>query len=231
MIGTGVSEERPIVPVVTLGCKYDFRFRGPAASPASRLRRMRIPHWLPVAVIVVVVAGPHALAQGTDRKGIFGGVSIGLGNSSPDMCAGCDTGLAAEARLGAMVTPRVGLLAQFCSVGSAPEVPSDTIGRHNGFLAAVQYWPARRVWLKAGAGVVGVERSTEGRYDDSTTHFGGLAGIGFEVNPGSKAVVEFALQDLLSGDSKERVSPLEADHKSTVNTLLLTVGLSFYRRR
>lgn len=194
----------------------------------GKLSRMNSKRWLSWALATTVLSGlgPPAKAQGSERKGLFVGGSVGLGNSSPDLCFQCDTGLAVGGHVGAMLKPRLGVLAQFGVVASSPTVPSDIVGRHQGFLAAVQYWPSRRVWLKAGAGAGVVQRSHPAfRQEHSTTHFAGLAGIGLEINPRSSVVVELALSDLLSGDSPATVSEPKA-----VNSVIFNVGVTWYRR-
>ena len=109
-------------------------------------------------LVVVCSLAPLASAQGSERHGLLVGASIGLGNSSPDLCIDCKTGLVIEARLGAMLKPNLAL------------------------LAALQYWPSKRLWLRAGIGAASVEREDPPRYDYKTTHLAGAAGIGFEVN-------------------------------------------------
>lgn len=182
-----------------------------------------------VLLAVAVAFAPQAWAQGSERKGLLVGASIGLGNSSPDLCNDCKTGLAVEARLGAMLTPRLALLAYFGAISTAPNILSDVRGRHNGLLAGLQYWPSERIWLRAGVGAGSVEREDPPRYDYNTTQLAGLAGIGFEVNPRSKVVFELALSSLLSGDAEARF-PSEPRHKKTVNSVILSLGATFYRR-
>jgi hypothetical protein len=97
-------------------------------------------------------------------------------------------------------------------------------------IAALQYWPSDRVWLRLGGGVAGVERDNPPSFEYSSTEAAGLAGIGFEINPRSKVVVELALQDLLSGSMPTRF-PGEPAQSSTVNTIMFTVGATFYSRR
>jgi hypothetical protein len=172
---------------------------------------------------------PDALAQPSERNGLLLGASIGLGDSSPDQCQECKTGLAVEGRIGAVLKPRLALLAWAGSVAAAPNILSDRRGRHKGFIAALQYWPSHRFWLRAGGGVATVERQDPGLFDYSTSHAAGLAGIGFEINPRSRIVFELALQDLLSGSSPARF-PGEPTQKSTVNTLIFTAGATFYSR-
>ena len=181
-------------------------------------------------LLSLVALAPNALAQASERKGFLIGASIGLANNSPDLCVGCETGIAVEGRVGWMLKPRLALLADLVSTATSPEILSTVHGRHTGFLGAVQYWPSRRLWLRAGAGAASVEREAPPVYDYKTTHFAGIGGVGFEVNPGSKLVVELALLDLLSGDSPQQ-SPLEPRHKSTVNTVLFSIGATFYSRR
>jgi hypothetical protein len=180
-------------------------------------------------VALLVACVPAAHAQPSERKGLLLGASIGVGDSSPDQCADCKTGLAVEGRIGAVLKPRLALLGSFGSVGAAPNLLSDRRGRHTALIAALQYWPSDRLWLRAGGGVASVEREDPPLFDYSTTHAAGLVGLGFEVNPRSKVVFELALQDLLSGSSPARF-PSEPRQKSTVNTLLLTLGATFYSR-
>jgi len=182
-----------------------------------------------VLLASLVAAAPNALAQPSERKGLLLGASIGIGNSSPDQCLDCNTGLAVEGRIGAMLKPRLGLLAWGGSVAASNSLLSDRRGRHTGLIAALQYWPSDRIWLRAGAGVASVEREDPPRFSYSTTHAAGMAGIGIEINPRSKVVFELALQDLLSGNSEARF-PSEPRQKSTVNTLIFTVGATFYSR-
>lgn len=179
-------------------------------------------------VVTFVAIAPQAWAQASERKGFLIGASIGLGNSSPDLCNDCDTGLAVEARVGTMLKPRLALLAYAGAVSTAPNILSDVRGRHNGLLAAVQYWPSERIWLRAGIGAASVEREDPPRYDYGTTHLAGIAGVGLEINPRSKLVFEVALSSFLSGDSEARF-PTEPRHKSTVNSVILSLGATFYR--
>jgi len=182
-----------------------------------------------VLLAAALAAFVPSAAQGSERKGLLIGASIGLGNSSPDLCNDCKTGLAVEARVGAALTPRLALLAYGGAISTAPNILSDVRGRHNGLLAALQYWPSERLWLRAGVGVASVEREDPPRYDYRTTHLAGIAGIGFEINPRSKVVFELALSSLLSGDSEARF-PTEPPHKKTVNTVILSLGATFYSR-
>ena len=179
--------------------------------------------------LTTLAFAPDVHAQPNERSGLLLGASIGLGNSSPDQCQDCKTGLAVEGRIGTALTPRLALLASASSVAAAPNVLSDRRGRHQAFIAALQYWLSDRFWLRAGGGVATVEREEPGLFDYSTSHAAGLAGIGLEINPRSKIVFELALQDLLSGSSPARF-PGEPTQKSTVNTLILTVGVTFYSR-
>src|SRR5258706_8770480 len=180
-------------------------------------------------LVVACALAPLASAQGSERHGLLVGASIGLGNSSPDLCVDCKPGLLLEARLGAMLKPNLAVLAYYGGVSTAPDFLSKVRGRHNALLAALQYWPSKRLWLRAGIGAASVEREDPPRYDYKTTHLAGAAGIGFDVNPGSKVVFELALSDLLSGDSPARFAS-EPSHKSTVNTLMFSVGATFYSR-
>ena len=182
-----------------------------------------------LAVLLLSLA-PGALAQPSERKGLLIGGSIGLGNSSPNQCFECETGLATELRLGAVIKPRLALLALWGSTSASNEILSERRGRHSGLIAAVQYWPSDRIWLRLGGGVAGVERDNPPIYEYSSTEAAGLAGIGFEINPRSKVVVELALQDLLSGSTPARY-PGEPQQNSTVNTLMFTVGATFYNKR
>jgi hypothetical protein len=184
------------------------------------------------AVLVACLAAfaPNAHAQASERKGLLLGASIGLGNSSPDQCEECKTGLAVEGRIGTMLKPRLGLLAWGGSVAASNNILSDRRGRHAGLIAALQYWPSDRIWLRAGAGVASVEREDPPRFSYSSTHPGGMAGIGLEINPRNTIVFELALLDLLSGSSPARF-PSEPRQKSTVNTVIFSVGATFYSRR
>jgi hypothetical protein len=182
-----------------------------------------------VLLASLVALAPNALAQANERKGLLLGASIGIGNSSPDQCLECKTGLLVEGRIGTMLKPRLGLLAWGGSVAASNNILSDRRGRHTGLIAALQYWPSDRVWLRAGAGVASVEREDPPLFSYSTTHAAGMAGIGLEINPRNKVVVELALLDLFSGSSPARF-PSEPRQKSTVNTLMFSVGATFYRR-
>jgi hypothetical protein len=180
-------------------------------------------------VLLAAILSVTAEAQAPPRRGPFFGVSLGLGNSSPDLCNDCQTGIVFGLRGGGMLKPRLGLLGEFVSVSTAPDVPSDIRGRHNVLVAAVQYWPAERFWLKGGFGVAGVQRAEPPAYDYSTTHAAGLVGVGFEFNPRSRFVVELALLEMVSGDSPARY-PGEAPHEQTVNSLTFSVGVTWHRR-
>jgi len=180
-------------------------------------------------VALLLTFASDAFAQAADRKGLLLGASIGLGNSSPDQCEECKTGLAIEGRVGFVLRPRLALLAWAGSTAASNNILSDRRGRHKGLIGALQYWPSDRIWLRAGAGVATVEREDPPRFSYSTNHAAGLAGIGLEINPRNKVVFELALQDLLSGNSPARFSG-EPSQKSTVNTLMFTVGATFYSR-
>ncbi len=182
-----------------------------------------------VLLASLVALAPNVLAQANERKGLLLGASIGLGNSSPDQCEECKTGLDVEGRIGTMLKPRLALLAWGGSVGASNNLLSDRRGRHTGLIAALQYWPSDRIWLRAGAGAASVEREDPPRFSYSTTHAAGMAGIGLEINPRNKIVIELALLDLLSGSSPARF-PSEPRQKSTVNTLIFSIGATFYSR-
>ena len=179
--------------------------------------------------VLLLALAASAPAQTRERKGFLIGTSIGLGNSSPDQCLGCDTGLAFDLRVGVMLKPRLGLLAWGGTVATAADILSAFTSAHTGGFAALQYWPSERFWLRAGGGVADVSRAGPG-FDYSTTHAAGIFGVGFEINPRNKVVVELALQDLLSGNSPARFAA-EPAQKSTVNSLMFTVGATFYSRR
>jgi hypothetical protein len=174
------------------------------------------------------LAGP-VQAQPRPRHGAYFGASIGLGNSSPDLCIDCKTGLFTGLRGGGMLTPRLGLQAEFVSVSTAPNILSDVRGRHDALLAGLQYWPAERFWIKGGLGVAGVQREDPPAYDYSTSHLAGLVGVGVEINPRSRFVIDASLMEMMSGDSPARF-PREAPHETTVNTVMFAVGLTWHRR-
>jgi hypothetical protein len=181
-------------------------------------------------VLAVLASAPDTIHAQTSllRRGLRAGVSAGLGDTSPDLCVGCGTGLTVGAHLGAMLTPQVAVMAEGLATAAAPNVLSKMRGRHNGLFAMVQYWPSDRFWLKGGAGVGSVEREDPPRYDYATTHLAGLAGVGFEVNPRSRFVLEIALLDYFSGDSPARF-PSEAPHRSYANTLALTARVTWHQ--
>ena len=181
-----------------------------------------------VSALLLTLA-PNAFAQASDRKGLLLGASIGIGNSSPDQCQECKTGLTVEGRVGFVLTPRLGLLAWAGSTAASNNILSDRRGRHTALIGALQYWPSDRIWLRAGAGTATVEREDPPRFSYSTNHAAGLVGVGLEINPRNRVVFELALQDLLSGNSEARF-PSEPRQKSTVNTLMFTVGATFYSR-
>jgi hypothetical protein len=180
-------------------------------------------------VALLCIAATETRAQGRDRGGLLAGAGFGLGDSAPDLCNGCGTGLAVGGRLGTVLRSRLAVSAVFGSVSAAPNILSDVRGRHSGLLGVVRYWPGERLWLEGGLGVASVEREDPPRYDYSSTHLAGLVGGGFELNPRSRLVVDIGLFGLVSGDSAARF-PGEAPHERSVRTLLLKLGATFYSR-
>src|SRR5262245_28539995 len=180
-------------------------------------------------LLLAALASASAEAQPRPRHGPYFGAAVGLGNSSPDLCPSCETGLLVGLHGGGMLSPRLGLRGELVAVSTAPEILSDLRGRHNALLAGVQYWPIERLWLKGGLGVASVQRAAPPEYDYSTTHAAGMAGVGFEFNPRSRVVVDIELMELISGDSPAGF-PREAPHEATVNTFMFAVGVTWHRR-
>ena len=172
-------------------------------------------------------------AQGApsgDRHGLLAGGSIGLSNHAPDLCKGCEAGLDVGGRVGYLVSSRLSLTGEFVATSVAENLLSKNQGRYNGLFAAVAYWPAPRVWLKAGVGGGTVERR-DATTTSSSNHAAGLLGIGVDVNPRRFIVFDLSLHVTVSGDSPD-MSPLEApQHDGTLRSVVFAGGLTWYHRR
>ncbi len=149
---------------------------------------------------------------------LFLGASAGLGNSSPNLCDGCRTGLDIGLRGGVIVRPRLALQleGQFLSV--APNILSKSGAKHDALLGSVQFWPASWFWIKGGAGVGSVERHTQ---DSSTrsSHPAGVGGVGFDFRPRSRFGFDVSVQALVSGDS-ETPTAAPGDNRTTTTTIV-----------
>jgi hypothetical protein len=173
-------------------------------------------------------ASPLALQQTgvtASRRTPLVGFSVGLGNSSPDLCLGCQTGLEIGAHVGVMLKWNLAVAAQGLFLSVAPNILSKSGGKQDGLLGTIQFWPTERFWLKAGAGAGSVERHTPD-LSSRTVHPVGLGGIGLDFNPRSKFVVDLSVQALVSGDSPSMFAD-EPAHEGQVTTATLMLGVTW----
>ena len=176
-------------------------------------------------ILVCVFAAPCAAQQQQGgSKAVLGG-SVGLGNSSPDLCDGCHTGIVIGLHGGAAVTPHLAIQAEGLFMSVAPNVLSKSGGRHNALLATLQYSTGARLWIKGGAGVGSVERHSP-TASAKTTHAAGLAGVGVDFNPRSSVRLDLSVSALLTGDSNVQFAN-EPAHRSVVTTALLLFGVGW----
>ena len=173
-------------------------------------------------VMMIAVAAP---CRAQSAAGPFVSVAIGLGNSSPDMCKGCDTGLDVGASLGTALNPHVSLATEGMFVGVAPKIGSQYGGKHGALLAVVQYWPIDHLWLKTGIGLSEVERHAPGM-SETTAHPAGVFGIGYAFNPRSRFVVDLSLVSLVSGDSQRQIAD-EPAHRDSLSTVVFALCIKW----
>ena len=124
-----------------------------------------------------------ASAEDAPREGLVLGVALGGAFSSPSLCR-CGSEFGFDLKAGWSVRQRFAVALKASAViedGSLAVVfPSDRSGTHNFLGVAVQYWPARRLWLEAGAGRGSVRRDGYPR-DDEKSGLSGLIGLGYEA--------------------------------------------------
>jgi hypothetical protein len=184
-----------------------------------RLMRARIVVAVLTVLVLIALSGPCS----AQSVGPFVSVTVGLGNSSPDMCNGCQTGFDIGAALGTSLNPHFSLATEGMLVGVAPKILSQYGGKHGALLAVVQYWPSDHLWLKTGIGLSEVERHAP-NVSETTAHPAGVFGIGYAFNPRSTFVFDLSFVSLVSGDSQRQLADEPAHHNS-LSTTVLAAGI------
>ena len=153
------------------------------------------------------------------RRGLILGAGIGFGSLGGSNCD-CGGGLAAEFHLGAMITPRFGLMYDVSTVIHSIDSTSNNAGldvTNTIHTIAGQLWLTERFWVKGGFGVGHLSYSDDfGSYSDETAA-AVMGGIGFEVVQSSW----FAL------DLQGRLAYAGYDAGSVSNGMFL-IGFNWY---
>jgi hypothetical protein len=183
-----------------------------------------------------VTAGEPDAAQGTERRGFVAGLAAGFTTTSLNLCGldDCSDGFAvSELKLGGMISRKAALILDFAN---AAQRSGPALWNHHVLAAAVQYWPARRVWLKGGVGLGFVDRGSSlgflgsGVGSVSTTHAAGLVGAGVEMARHGR----FALDCQLPVFGTRGTFPANdlfhdaAPYKGVVKSVTAAVGVNWY---
>jgi hypothetical protein len=150
---------------------------------------------LRMSVVAFLVMGSGATPAVADteaeaRRGFLAGFSVGGGTIY-------STGAGGET----VVVPTVIDVRLGASLGNSFAVMTEVIGEgtlsvlHLGFYAAAQYWPLKRLWVRAGLGVDHADTSDEAPAGmPQTTELGGLAAIGFELYSQKSFAIDLQLR-------------------------------------
>jgi len=150
--------------------------------------------------------------------GLTVGGSIGPGSMSVH-CDGCDEdavgAIALEGHIGAMVTPRLGIMGDFWGTW---HFTGDFTTEHVINTIAAQYWIVPIVWLKAGVGLGVVRVNYDGFVEaESDLGFAFLAAAGVEL----LSAPRFALDVQLRGGAT-------AFDGGSVGSGALLIGVNWY---
>jgi hypothetical protein len=156
------------------------------------------------------------------RDGLTIGVGLGVGHLE---CggAGCDgvtEAAGADVHLGAMLTPRLAIVAELWAMGHRADRVDIT---HTLATLGAQVWLLPRLWVRAGAGVAHADFGFGGALADvpdrTETVPGAVAGVGLELVTSRG----FALDLQLRGGSG-----LYDDGDTRVHDVALSLGMSWY---
>jgi hypothetical protein len=141
---------------------------------------------------------PPPPAQGVYREGLMLGGGLGLGNISADNCGLCGSGLAWELHIGAMLNPRLAVMADIWGIAH----PYTDAGGNSGtmsnsmFTGAVQYWLVPQLWIKGGVGGGHIDLSDANGtlYGTSDNALAVLAAGGFEIVQSGNLALDLQLR-------------------------------------
>jgi hypothetical protein len=116
------------------------------------------------------------------RSGLVGGVGLGFGGIEATNCGPvCGVAGSFELHLGGMLTPRLAIMGDFWfNLHPIPDYDATT--RHSLYMAALQFWPTDKLWLKGGLGpsTMTVSDNYSG-YGNAETGFGIMGAGGLEL--------------------------------------------------
>jgi hypothetical protein len=120
------------------------------------------------------------------RRGIYGGVGLGVGQLSYG-CDGCDdlnwSAIGFHGHFGFRFNPQIGIFADGYGLGAdiSDEIGFDAILVNAMWNFGAQYWITPPLWIKGGIGVARQQISTDEDTEDSDSASSILLAIGYEV--------------------------------------------------
>jgi hypothetical protein len=163
---------------------------------------------------------PAAALETVRREGLYFGFGLGGGSFNVGACEACDkfNGPAVDFHVGGMLTPRWGLVLDLSGV--ADRLPGDRMLVHSLSTLGLQYWPASRLWLKAGLGLGRLAEVDDQGKKTTNRESGGafMLAAGLELIQSRSFVLDVQL----------RGAAVDYDRNETVSTGALMLGINFY---